>query len=68
MLHVHDILDQQIILSGKFVPSLKFDEITDAINEIVQIVRYISLNKSLKFKVDFKFNKDLLISFDRRRL
>ena len=35
MLHAHDILDQSIILNGKFVPSLKFDSLPDAVDEIV---------------------------------
>ena len=66
MLHAQDLLDQRVIESGYFVPSLYMDSVSDAIQEIVNMVR-LTLTQS-KLTIEYISNKHHQMMFDKRRL
>ena len=69
-LHSHDLLDQKNIEKGLFFPNFTFGRITEAIAEIIKIVRISTVCKN----VEFNFNAGSIntkfpyLLFDRRRL
>ena len=50
MLHAQDLLDQRIIENGGFVPRFTHSSVSDAINEIVNLVKLTVNQSQLKIK------------------
>ena len=66
MLHAQDLLDQRIIESGYFVPTLYLDSVSDAIREIVDMARLTLTSRVLT--IEYITNKRHNMMFDKRRL
>ena len=66
----NDLLDQEFIKKGRFVPDYSYGSIPDAINEIVKQVRMTLVRKDLKIESDLSFTRHVypILQFDRRRL
>ena len=66
----NDLLDQEFIKKGQFVPEYSCGSIPDAISEIVTQVRLTLVRKDLKIKSDLAFTRHVfpILQFDKRRL
>jgi signal transduction histidine kinase len=66
----NDLLDQQVIKKGRFVPDYYYGSILEAINEIVKQVRLTLVRKNIRIRTNCSFTRHILtrLHFDRRRL
>ena len=66
----NDLLDQQVIKKGRFVPDYYYGSIPEAINEIVKQVRLTLVRKNIRIRSDLSITRHIhpRLHFDRRRL
>ena len=68
MLHANDLLDQRIIENGSFVPHYAAGSPSQAILEMVQLIRLTLTQRKLKIQLDNSRLKRLPhMEFDKRR-
>ena len=68
LFHANDLLDHRIFESGKFVPAYQFASVSNALVEIVEMMRWTVQNTSLDIQFTSDQNDMGMHYFDKRRL